>query len=67
MWEIQDNGYSAVSTPCLAERLMWSLFLDTSVLESLDPEHKYDAGNETNLPAALLSWQSGPFHPCSTF
>lgn len=50
--------------PCPAERLTLPLFLDTSVHERRRSQalKHHDAGNETNLPVAPFSWQTGPLY-----
>lgn len=55
--------------PPSSERLMFPLFLDPCAWKKQPRKKKkknHDAGNETRLPVARLSWQSGPLYLCST-
>lgn len=65
IWDIWMDIQSSDASPS-SERLMFPLFLEPCAWKKQPRKKDHDAGNETRLPVARLSWQSAPLYLCST-
>lgn len=65
IWDIWMDIQSSDTSPS-SKRLMFPLFLDPCAWKKQPRKKDHDAGNETRLPVARLSWQSAPLYLCST-